>query len=55
MRVYLRLYTREMEVYNNSAGKDQEESEMMMMMELRRVPWTVEEDYTLMNYIAKND
>lgn len=29
-------------------------SEEEEMMELRRGPWTVEEDYTLMNYIAKN-
>lgn len=51
-------------MYNSSGNDDNnnssiqvsssEEEEMMMMMELRRGPWTVEEDYTLMNYIAKN-
>ena len=30
---------------------DQEDM-MMMMMDLRRGPWTVEEDFTLINYIA---
>lgn len=45
--------------YNNNSGvdhqqlSDQDENEEMMMQEdLRRGPWTVEEDFTLINYIA---
>ncbi|KAL3508209.1 hypothetical protein ACH5RR_033591 [Cinchona calisaya] len=38
---------------SSSSGEDQEDTMMMMMMmELRRGPWTVEEDLTLINYIA---
>lgn len=31
---------------------EEEEEEEEMMMEVRRGPWTVEEDLTLINYIA---
>ncbi|CAM8887536.1 unnamed protein product [Rhodiola kirilowii] len=41
-------------VQSNSSGEEEEEDEMGMMMDLRRGPWTVEEDHTLMAYIAKH-
>uniref|UniRef100_A0A7N1A1J0 Uncharacterized protein n=1 Tax=Kalanchoe fedtschenkoi TaxID=63787 RepID=A0A7N1A1J0_KALFE len=40
-------------VQSSSSGEE-EEDEMGMMMDLRRGPWTVEEDHTLMSYIAKH-
>lgn len=37
----------------SSTGNSQlEEDEMMSISDLRRGPWTVEEDFTLINYIA---
>ncbi|KAL1832606.1 hypothetical protein ACET3Z_002257 [Daucus carota] len=37
---------------NNSS--DDQEDEMMMEEDLRRGPWTIEEDFALMNYISQN-
>ncbi|KAJ0548828.1 putative transcription factor MYB-HB-like family [Helianthus annuus] len=39
---------------NNSVemGGSEEDDQMNMMEDLRRGPWTVEEDFTLINYIA---
>ena len=39
---------------SSSSMSSQSEEEMMMNMELRRGPWTVEEDLTLINYIANH-
>ncbi|MFS7962571.1 putative transcription factor MYB-HB-like family [Helianthus anomalus] len=33
-------------------GGSEEDDQMNMMEDLRRGPWTVEEDFTLINYIA---
>lgn len=40
--------------HSNNSSNSIQVSEEEEMMELRRGPWTAEEDYTLMNYIAKN-
>uniref|UniRef100_A0A7N0UAR7 Uncharacterized protein n=1 Tax=Kalanchoe fedtschenkoi TaxID=63787 RepID=A0A7N0UAR7_KALFE len=40
-------------VQSSSSGEE-EDDEMAMMMDLRRGPWTAEEDHTLMSYIAKH-
>lgn len=38
---------------NNNSSDDQED-EMMMEEDLRRGPWTIEEDFALMNYISQH-
>lgn len=38
----------------NQSGDSQEDDQQAMMEELRRGPWTVEEDLTLINYIANH-
>lgn len=35
-------------------GIEGHQEEMMMTEEVRRGPWTVEEDFTLMNYIFRH-
>lgn len=40
--------------FQSGGDNDQLEQEEMLMMDLRRGPWTVDEDLTLMNYITKH-
>ena len=39
---------------NQTSSTQLEEDEMMCISDLRRGPWTVEEDLTLINYIARH-